>query len=690
MPMNRRNFLKKTAAIAATIAIPYAAPRHAKAAILNKSVPPLPPAGPVPGPFQPSWDSLAQYSCPEWFRDAKFGIWAHWSAQCVPEQGDWYARGMYEQENPEPWSAGQYDYQCKHYGHPSKVGFKDVDHLWHAENWQPDRLIDLYHRAGAQYFVALANHHDNFDTWNSKYQPWNSVNIGPKKDIIGIWKNAARSRGMHFGVTVHAGRTWGWFDVSHGADKHGPLAGVPYDGNRTLADGVGTWWEGYDPAELYGPAGAARTDEAEARYELKLYNRVMDLLDQHHPDLLYFDDWEPPTRYSLQIAANYYNKSIQWNNGNNQAVLTCKNPAGHVKRSMVLDYERGSSSHIAGYPWQTDTCIGSWHYKRSLYENHQYKTPNEVVRMMVDIISKNGTFLLNIPLRGDGTIDPDEEAFLAGFTKWMDVNRESIFATRPWKISGEGPNSGGSGGAFSEGGTNALREHDFRFVTKGNTLYATSFAWPTSGKFVIQTLASGAAGIVGDVIAVTMLGVPGILKAQRTSAGLEVNVPDNPPCDHAWALRIEGLNLSASDPSLQHPPSTISSTTGSAITLLAKDAQLNGSLSLQGSGSTQNVGFWDDPTDSLSWRVQFDKAGTYRVDIRAAAHTGATRPEIDVNGAQTLAVDVPDTGDWNTFQTLHAGSITIASPGVHTVTVRPANRATWQPMNLAEVDLTPA
>ncbi|HLV81964.1 MAG TPA: alpha-L-fucosidase, partial [Chthonomonadaceae bacterium] len=199
----------------------------------------------APGPFAPNWESLKQYRCPQWFQDAKFGIWAHWSPQCVPEQGDWYARNMYLQ------GSDQYNYHVAHYGHPSKFGYKDICNLWKAEHWDPDRLIRLYKRAGAKYFVALANHHCNFDCWNSKYQTWNSVNIGPHKDIVGIWAKTARRYGLRFGVTVHSARSWNWFEVAHGSDKTGPLAGVPYDGSLTKADGKGQWWDGYDPQDLY-------------------------------------------------------------------------------------------------------------------------------------------------------------------------------------------------------------------------------------------------------------------------------------------------------------------------------------------------------------------------------------------------------------------------------------------------------
>jgi alpha-L-fucosidase len=198
------------------------------------------------GPFAPTWDSLAKYQTPDWFRNAKFGIWAHWGPQCEAEHGDWYARGLYEE------GSDHYRYHVEKYGHPSKFGFKDVIQQWKAERWDPNALLALYKKAGAKYFMALANHHDNFDLYNSRHQPvWNSTKIGPMKDLIAGWSRAARANGMRFGVSVHAAHAWTWYETAQGADKKGPFAGIPYDGKLTKADGKGTWWEGLDPQALY-------------------------------------------------------------------------------------------------------------------------------------------------------------------------------------------------------------------------------------------------------------------------------------------------------------------------------------------------------------------------------------------------------------------------------------------------------
>ena len=462
------------------------------------------------GIFQPTWESLKQYQCPEWFRDAKFGIWAHWGPQCEPEDGDWYARFMYIE------GSDQNKFHVEHYGPPSRFGFKDVIHEWKAENWNAEKLMALYKRAGAQYFFALANHHDNFDNWNSRYQPWNSVNVGPKKDLIGGWARAARENGLRFGVSVHAAHAWTWYEPSQGADKTGPFARVPYDGKLTKADGKGLWWDGLDPQDLYAQNhersrgsdrpntihsqwnwgnGASLPDQA---YCDKFYNRTVDLINKYHPDLIYFDDtalplW-PVSDAGLKIAAHFYNSNIKWHGEQDDGVLFGKILDAEQRRCMVWDIERGSSNEIEPQPWQTDTCLGNWHYDRALYNRNGYKSAKTVIQTLADVVSKNGNLLLNVPVRGDGTIDDKEIKVVEGIAAWMDVNKESIFGTRPWKIFGEGPASGGaalSAQGFNEGKGKPFTAQDVRFTSKGNTLYAIVLGWPTNG-VQIQSLGKSA------------------------------------------------------------------------------------------------------------------------------------------------------------------------------------------------------
>lgn len=511
----------------------------------------------APGPFQPTWDSLKQYQTPDWFRDAKFGIWAHWSAQCVPEQGDWYARQMYIQGSP------QNKYHVEHYGHPSQFGFKDIDHIWKAENWNPDELMQLYVKAGARYFVSLANHHDNFDCYDSKHHDWNSVRIGPKKDIVGIWAATARKHGLRFGVTNHSGHAWHWFQTAYGYDAEGALAGVPYDGFLKKEDGKEKWWDGLDPQELYTganmvmPKGLTTIKAAQDWHEghdrvwaeypppnnpvfvEKWFLRCQNLLDQYQPDLLYFDNSELPLgQAGLDIAAHFYNSNLKNHAGRLEAVLNSKGLAPDRVGTMVLDIERGRANKILPAPWQTDTCIGDWHYRRSLYEKHEYRTAETVVKMLVDIVSKNGNLLLNIPVRGDGTIDDDERKVLAGLAAWMPDNQEAIFGTRPFVVFGEGPPDLASTGNFNEDKARPYTAEDIRFTTKGVTLYATALGWPANGKITITTLAKGSGSYPKEVGRVELLGAKGALPFTRDGRGLTVTMPEKKPNEFAYVLRI--------------------------------------------------------------------------------------------------------------------------------------------------------
>jgi alpha-L-fucosidase len=513
------------------------------------------------GPFQPSWPSLAgQYRCPDWFRDAKFGLWAHWSAQCVPEQGDWYARHMYIQGRP------QYEFHVRTYGHPSRVGFMELNHRWTAEKWDPERLMQLYVRAGAKYFVSLANHHDNFDNYDSKHHGWNAVRIGPKRDIVGTWAKAARAHGLRFGVSNHSGHAWHWFQTAYGYDGEGPQAGVRYDAHRlTAADGKGTWWEGLDPQDLYTgrnivlPDGltsakavadwheqntrpwSEKIPSMNPRFAERWFLRCKDLVDTYKPDLLYFDNTGdlPLEQAGLDITAHYYNSRLG-RDGSPEVVVNVKGIDAARRPGVVEDYERGSSDVIQPAPWQTDTCIGDWHYKRSLFDEHRYKTVARVVHMLVNIVSKNGNLLLSIPVRGDGTIDEDEVAFLEGMADWIRVHGEGIYGTRPWKVAGEGP-AGGATGMFNEGRV-TYSARDVRFTTKGDTLFAFLLGWPADRRVLIASLAKASPLVGGRTISdVSLLGASAAVEWTQGADGLAVTLPPTPTSEHAVALRIRGV-----------------------------------------------------------------------------------------------------------------------------------------------------
>jgi alpha-L-fucosidase len=489
------------------------------------------------GPYKPAWDSLLEYDAPEWYQDAKFGIWAHWSPQCVPEAGDWYARNMYIE------GQRQHQYHLEHYGPPSRFGYKDLCAQWTLLNWEPEELIARYKKAGARIFIALANHHDGFDAWDSKHHPWNAASIGPHRDVIGGWASAVRKQGLRFGVTVHQARNWWWFQPSHGADNSGPLAGVPYDGQLGMPDGQGRWWQGIDPQRLYSVKHPPQA-LPDVSYVKNFYDRTRDLIDQHDPDLLYFDDTLLPLGWAgMNIGAYFYNHNLKTHNGKLEAVLNVKDVPDRLAKAVVADYERGLTSTIMKYPWQSETCIGGWHYLRFLYEKPGeyggYLPPRDVIHWLIDTVSKNGTFILNVPGRPDGTIDSKEMAVLDGITAWMHINSEAIFETRPWKIYGEGPNVV-KAGSFQGESIRKVTAKDIRFTRNkaNNVIYAIALGWPTEA-MVIQALGTSAPTQPGKVAAVELLGLDAKLPWKQLTDGIHVELPTHGPAvDYAAVLKV--------------------------------------------------------------------------------------------------------------------------------------------------------
>ena len=489
------------------------------------------------GRFEPTWESLETHQTPEWFRDAKFGIWAHWGPQCVEGSGDWMARGMYQE------GSGQYKYHVEHYGHPSEVGFKDILPLFKAERWDPEALVERYKRCGAQYFFVLGNHHDNYDLWDSQYQPWNSKNIGPKRDILDGWAKAAKKAGLPLGISFHADHAWTWYEPAQRYDMNGKKAGVYYDGRSKKEDGKGKWWEGLDPQMLYQQNhpmserswsnsqihrqwdwsnGACPPSE---EFVTNFYDRTLDAINRYEPDLIYFDvtvlPFYPVSDCGLKIATHMYNK-------NPRAVVFGKILSDAQKKALTWDVERGAPNQIMPEAWQTCNCIGGWHYNTGIYENGRYKSAAQVVKQLVDIVSKNGNLLLSIPLRADGTYDEKEAAILDDLEAWMTVNKESILGTRPWVKFGEGPvaekdikiNAQG----FNDGQFAGMDYRDIRFNQTKNALYVTAMGWPEDGRLVVKSLAKGNKDFRKTITSVTLLGY-GRLKVQQTSEGLVVNLP---------------------------------------------------------------------------------------------------------------------------------------------------------------------
>lgn len=479
-----------------------------------------------PGPFQGTRESLQSYRCPGWFRDAKLGIWAHWGPQSAPEAGDWYARNLYLQ------GSRQNKHHLEHYGHPSKFGYKDIIPLWRGDLFDPDHLVGLYRKAGAKYFMSMGVHVDNFDLWNSRHTRWNAVNMGIRKDVVGLFRQAARKHGLRFGVSDHLWMAYKWMSVTRGSDKDGPYAGVPYDG--------------MDPQynDLYGDCPKIYRDlpwdedDIPDHWKQHWFIRIKDLIDQYQPDVIYQDGHIPFGDWGLNLVAHFYNQNLKRNGGRLDAVYTSKRPEDSEAGTCVFDKERGVVDGIWPRPWQICTCIGQWHYWRGF----NYKTPKRVIDMLVDVVSRNGNLLLNFPLNNRGVLDAEEQKILAALTAWMEVNNEAIHGTRPWKHFGEGPGivKPDPSQKYNETGRSDFTADDVRFTTSGKTLYAFFFGWPQK-QIVIAPLATSRPHVAGKIRHVKMLGSHHRLRWTHDAAGLTVQLPAKRPCDHAFALKIEGL-----------------------------------------------------------------------------------------------------------------------------------------------------
>ena len=436
------------------------------------------------GPFKPNKESLHQYKYPEWFRDAKFGFWAHWGPQAVPRHGDWYAREMYVE------GSDDYKDHVARYGHPSKFGYKDIIPLWKAQRWDPDKLMVLYKKAGAKYFVSMGTHHDDFFLWNSKIHKWNAVNYGPHKDVVGIWQAAAKKEGLKFGVSEHLGASFTWFQPSHGADTTGPYKGVHYDGT--------------DP--MYQDLYHAKADSNDhgwlsinKEWQREWFFSIKELIDNYHPDLLYSDSQFPFGEYGLNLLSHFYNDNIKQNGGNLEAVYTCKEPSDGT---WVEDLERGVQDSISPFPWQTDTSIGDWFYRTG----QKYKSATEVIQMLCDIVSKNGNLLINIVQTPEGDLEPDVLKIVNEIGMWTSKNGEGIYGSRPWKVYGEKPpvESVVKSDSFNEDKLKYSAQ-DIRFTAKGDTLFAYCLGTPTSD-IKINSLGKDSKISGKKIASVTMLG----------------------------------------------------------------------------------------------------------------------------------------------------------------------------------------
>lgn len=486
----------------------------------------LPPLPIEQGDYTTAWDNLSRrYNVPAWWREAKLGAWSHWDPQSMAEDGDWYARSIYIEGHP------QARYHREHYGHPSEYGYKELCRDWKTDRWNPDELMQLYRKMGARYFLAMGNHHDNFDCWDSKYQPWNSVNVGPNQDIVGIWAETARRYDMPFGIGFHntPARTWGQFmTVRYTSDKNGDKKGVPYDAMLTLedgykpnADGTEKWCKGMDPQDLYGPEHHNGRNSLDSPFANQFMWRVDDAIRRYQPDMIYFDDHAGDSqedmginmglgRLTPQIIANFYNIASKRKSGNREVVATFKGVGGRynsfqrnpemvniVDRSLVKSTELYTEDDIMAFPFQTEVSLQEWHYQQGA----RYRSASEIVTRLMQNVSRNGCLLLNITQHGRGDIDPEARQICLDFGRWIEINSEAIYSARPFDVWGN--------------------EHVI-YTRQGGYIYAT-ILHPATEDIVLQPLSTQSPS-VGKILKVEMLENGRSIPFKQSAEGLTIQI----------------------------------------------------------------------------------------------------------------------------------------------------------------------
>jgi alpha-L-fucosidase len=508
------------------------------------------------GPFGPTWESIeANYpGTPDWLRESKFGIWVHFGPQSAGESGDWYARRMYNPATP------AYKNHVKRYGHPSEVGYKEVLRDWNPSKLDPAALTKLYHESGARYLIIQGVHHDQFDSWNSKHQPWNSVNLGPKRDLMGEWAKACRAQGMRFGITFHHEYSWWWWQTAFGADKDGPKAGVPYDGRLTLADGVGTWWEGMDPRLLYGidlreyetVDAAAHSDWNPPKAGLfqdhmpyaKWYAtwwalRMMDAVDQYGPDFIYTDGTSSQpfsgngTGAGIKcdgmqtVMAHFYNRTLAQRGKVDTFSIVKFRPRTN---GTVNTEEFGVPREIkTEQSWIAEAPVGDWFYG----PNFTYDS-RAIINYIVEASARDGNSAVCVSLLPDGSLDEGSLRMLQEVGAWMAANGEAIYGSKAWVMPGEGQNDASGGLKMIPGGKLGGKQaepgfstKDFRFtVGKDGALYVFCMIAPEPGETLSVTSLGAAANRLGaPITSVAMLGTDDHIAWEQKAEALEIVSP---------------------------------------------------------------------------------------------------------------------------------------------------------------------
>ena len=470
------------------------------------------------GPYRPDWETLRNYEIPQWYKDAKFGIFIHWGVFSVPGvMNEWYPRNMYQKADP------TFQEHVKKYGPQDKFGYKDLIPLFKAEKWDPADWARLFKQAGARYVVPVAEHHDGFALYNSDLSDWTAVKMGPKRDVIGDLSRAVRAEGLHFGTSFHRAEH-NWF----------------FDGGRTFRSDVN------DPkyASLYGPAHTWLQDPNQVLMNDWTYvspqfaddwlARASEIVEKYNPELFYFDWWIGQPNYRRNVTrftAFYYNYAAEHHI---PAIINLKDYSLDWTAG-ARDFERGMKEDIEKRHWQTDTSISniSWGY----VEHDEFKSPEFITHQLIDVVSKNGNLLLNIGPRADGTIPDEVRHTLLEIGSWLKQNGEAIYDTNPWLIYGEGPTKVQPGFGHDKD-TKSYTPEDFRFTSHGNKIYAIAMSWPANGHFLIHALGSTQQAKGLRIVNVEPIGSNTKLDWHQSETGLEISCPGTAPGKYAYAFRV--------------------------------------------------------------------------------------------------------------------------------------------------------
>ncbi len=599
------------------------------------------------GAWRTDWESLTKHEIPEWFEDAKFGIYAHLGVYCVPAYGtEWYPNRMYKTDN------AAHKYHVETYGDPSTFGYKDFIPMFTMERFDPAAWAQLYQDAGAKFAGPVAEHHDGFSMWASKVNRWNAANMGPKRDVAGELIAELRQRDMKIITSFHhAFNIYGYYTAAEGWDtadpQYGDLYGFPTMSDRTLA--LDRWLV-----------------------------KLKEVVDAYQPDQIWFDFGlgKLPDAYKQRFCAYYYNHEQTWGK---PLIITRKDD--YLPEGVgVLDIERGRMKDAGKQLWQTDdsTAYNSWSWVKDL----RVKPTEEMVHELIDIVSKNGVLLLNVCPKADGTITTEQQQMLREMGRWLKVNGEAIYATRPWRMFGEGPTRMERGGGFLD--TIEYTPQDIRYTRSkdGKTLYAIALGWPAQG----VSLQFVQVNSVGPDAKVTLLGYEKPLPyAVNDDRHLEIHVPalseDQWPCRHAYAFKLTGFDIDLSPDAKFSMPGVIE--------LPADRAVLEGEqIRTQGTAEGLNIGYWDNASDRIHWLVYVPQADTYDMVGRFATAHAESPLTLEVAG-ESFSFTVANTSGWEHAKRVEIGRIQFDKPGVHHLVLKPAEGRPWHPANVWKIQLAP-